>query len=55
MKRRLMPFATMHCDSCKKEVKIRRAGPRGNTVSSTVKYVNSEGEECMFIVAIPEE
>jgi len=46
---------TMHCDSCKKEVRVKRGGPRGNIITSTVEYVNSEGKECMFIVPIPKE
>lgn len=42
---------TLHCDSCKKKVTIKRSGPPGKGSTSTkVTYVNEEGKECMFLV-----
>lgn len=34
---------TMHCDSCKKKVTVKRGGPRQNVTSSKVTYVNADG------------
>lgn len=45
---------SLHCDACKKEVKIKRVGPRKNVLTTKVEYVNAEGEPCMFIVPIKE-
>ena len=42
---------SMHCDSCRKKVTIKRTGPPGKgTTSQKVTIVNAEGKECMFIV-----
>ena len=42
---------SMHCDSCKKKLTIKRTGPPGKGITSQkVTIVNSEGKECMFIV-----
>lgn len=41
---------TIHCDSCKKKVTIKRGGPRYDIIISKITYVNGEGKECMFIV-----
>jgi hypothetical protein len=45
---------TLHCDSCKKKVNIKRAGGPGKEVitSAKVTYVNAEGKECMFLVPL---
>jgi hypothetical protein len=45
---------TIHCDSCKKKVTIKRVGPPGkeSVAGSKVTYVNEKGEECMFIVPV---
>lgn len=44
----------LHCDACEKKVKIKRMGPRSQTIGSEVVYVNGEGKECMFIVPLKE-
>ena len=42
-----------HCDSCKKKFTIKHIGPPGKgTDLTTVKIVNGEGKECMFIVPV---
>jgi ribosomal protein L37AE/L43A len=42
---------TVHCDSCKKKVTIKRVGPPGKeSITSKITIVNAEGKECMFIV-----
>lgn len=46
-----------HCPSCKKTYKIKRVGPPGKTHISKVevKYVNADGEECMFLIPLKEK
>lgn len=50
---------TIHCDGCKKKVTIKRVGPPGKgTASRTkreVKYLNSEGKECMVLIPLKKE
>lgn len=44
---------TVHCDSCKKALTIKHAGPPCKGLeSSKLTIVNAEGKECMFIVPI---
>ena len=46
----------LHCDSCEKEVTVKRIGPPGRGVKiPEVTYVNAEGEECMFIVPLKDQ
>jgi hypothetical protein len=46
---------TLHCDSCKKKVTIKRVGPPGKeSITSKVTIVNAEGKECMFVVPMKE-
>lgn len=43
---------TVHCDSCKREVKIKRSAGGKGAVTVKVTYLNDEGKECMFLVPI---
>lgn len=45
---------TVHCESCKKDVRIKRSGPPGKEHISKVevKYLNSEGKECMVLIPL---
>lgn len=45
---------TIHCDSCDKKVTIKRVGPPGkkHAAGVEVKYLNSEGEECMILIPL---
>ena len=41
---------SVHCDSCKKKMTIKNTGPPGkSSMKSEVMYVNSKGEQCMFL------
>jgi hypothetical protein len=44
---------SLHCDSCKKKFTIKHSGPPGKgSTSKKVTYVNEDGKECMFLVAL---
>jgi hypothetical protein len=47
---------TIHCDGCNKKVTIKRVGPPGKEHISKVevKYLNSEGKECMVLIPLKE-
>jgi hypothetical protein len=44
---------SIHCDSCKKKVTVKRTGPPGKeNATSKVTIVNAEGKECMIVVPL---
>lgn len=45
---------SIHCPSCKKKAMIKYTGPVGKRMPSNtrVTYVNSAGQECMFMVPL---
>jgi len=44
---------SIHCESCKKKVTIKRTGPPSKKrISKEVKYLNAEGKECMVLIPL---